>query len=90
MNFLNEKTKAYHHNPETAPSINEPELCSWVEMCLKLIRRLPSVKKPQSGFGDLASNFHHGDVANHTIHASSIARRTDTSTRLVPAPNLRR
>lgn len=45
MNFLNENTKAYHHNPETVPSINEPELRSWVEMCLKLIRRLPSVRK---------------------------------------------
>jgi wobble nucleotide-excising tRNase len=43
MNFLNENTKAYHHNPETAPSINEPELRTWVEMCLKLIHRLPSI-----------------------------------------------
>lgn len=43
MTFLNENTKAYHHNPEAAPSINEPELRTWVEMCLKLIRRLPSV-----------------------------------------------
>lgn len=43
MNFLNENTKAYHHNPETAPAINEPELRTWVEVCLKLIRRLPSV-----------------------------------------------
>lgn len=41
MNFLNENTKAYHHNPKTAPPFNEPELRTWVEMCLKLIRRLP-------------------------------------------------
>ncbi len=43
MNFLNENTKAYHHNPETAPPINEPELRTWVGMCLKVIRRLPSL-----------------------------------------------
>lgn len=30
MNSLNENTKTYHHNPETAPSINEPELRTWV------------------------------------------------------------
>jgi hypothetical protein len=42
-NSLNENTKAYHHNPEATPSINEPELRTWVDMCLKLIRRLPSV-----------------------------------------------
>lgn len=43
MNFLNENTKAYHHDPDTARPINEPELRTWVEMCLKLIRRFPSV-----------------------------------------------
>lgn len=42
LDFLNENTKAYHHDPETAPVINEPELRTWVRTCLKLIHRLSS------------------------------------------------
>ena len=42
FDFLNENTKAYHHDPNTAPVINEPELRTWVQMCLKLIHRLSS------------------------------------------------